>query len=608
MLTREEKRNWQKKRIRNPISPDTYDYRPATVQNERVSPDVETKVAIYCRVSTDDPSQTTSFELQQVFYSDMVAGNPNWTLVKIYADEGRSGVTSEHRPGFQQMLEDAKAGKFDLIITKSISRLARNTELFLNTLRKLTGYHVGVFFESEHIYSLNQDARTAIELQASMAAMESRNRSRSMEASLRMRLDHGLPLTPELLGLMKDVDGKLIINPETADTVRLMFNMCLLGYSTQQIADAMTKLMKKTYLGNVIWSAGGVVRTLRNEKYCGDIETRKRFNIFAADVGEDGQKSFKNNGERPQTYYHGEHERIVSVEDFLAVQRILDNSKYGGSSILPELCVIPDGLLRGFVIVHPHWGGFTEEDYIRACESVEPDEIKKETGPLNNYKVVDSSLFSDRGIPNISIQNGMMSFGTAGIRAMKGGNYVELLVHPLRKEIAVRPTTSVSMYAIKWANGKFGRTVGGKAFIPVLCRIFGWEESYSYKMYGCIYREGKDAAGIFSAKIPSVYIDKNEVEATVGVLGQLLGQKGKMVRAFTNSLGVNYYEEKSMCEHRTENKKQWQTQIEGQKCEMENELKITPYETLQRFVKEQLGDLYEEEQLQPRERNLRVIA
>ena len=102
MLTREEKRNWQKKRIRNPISPDTYDYRPAKAQIDRISPDVETKVAIYCRVSTDDPSQTTSFELQQVFYSDMVAGNPNWTLVKIYADEGRSGVTSEHRPEFQQ--------------------------------------------------------------------------------------------------------------------------------------------------------------------------------------------------------------------------------------------------------------------------------------------------------------------------------------------------------------------------------------------------------------------------------------------------------------------------------------------------------------------------
>ena len=596
MLTREEQRDRNRNRINSAIDPGSYDYRPAKEQNEKLRSDIALRVAIYARVSTTDPLQTTSYELQQKYYTEMVERHPKWILVRIYADEGRSGVTVEHRPQFLQMMDDAKAGKFDVIITKSVSRFNRNTEQFLKAIRQLTSWKVGVFFESEHIYSLDRDARQALEFQASMAAQESRNRSRSMEASLQMRLDHGLPLRAVLLGFMKDENGKLVVNPETAGTVRLMFFLCLLGYSTQQIADILTQQMRKTYLGNVRWSSGGVVRILRNEKCAGDLETRKRFIIFAADVGEDGQRSFKNRGERPQTYYHGEHEGIVSIEDFLAVQRILDNSKYGGASVLPELRVIPDGLLKGFVIVHPHWGAFTEIDYIRACESVEPDEIKQISGPLMNYEVVPNSLFSDRNIPTISVKNGMMSFGTASIRTMSAGNYVELLVHPVRKEIAVRPTTANNRYAIKWANGQTGRTVGGKAYVPVLCNIFGWEGSYSYKMYGCVYREGKDVAAIFSAKLPSIYINKSEVEATIGVTGQLLGQKGNKVRAFTGSLGRRFYEEKSLCELRTMSKEQWQTRLEGLTCSTEWDYKITPYEEMKKFVKDQIGELFQEDQ------------
>ena len=133
-----------------------------------------------------------------------------------------------------------------------------------------------------------------------------------------------------------------------------MFSMYLYGYSTQQIADALTKLSKRTYLGNLKWTAGGVARSLRNERYCGDVQTRKRYKLFAADVVK--QKTFKNRGEKPQSYYIDEHEAIVSRDDFLAVQRIMHNAKYGGTSLLPELRVIPKGLLKGFVLVHPKWG------------------------------------------------------------------------------------------------------------------------------------------------------------------------------------------------------------------------------------------------------------
>ena len=126
-----------------------------------------------------------------------------------------------------------------------------------------------------------------------------------------------------------------------------------------QFAEAvtLTKLSKRTYLGNLKWTASGVAASMRNERYCGDVLTRKRFTKFAADVHD--QKSFKNRGEKPQSHYLDDHEAIIDRNDFLAVQRIMDNAKFGGTSLLPELQVIPDGLLKGFVIVHPKWGSFT---------------------------------------------------------------------------------------------------------------------------------------------------------------------------------------------------------------------------------------------------------
>ena len=166
------------------------------------------QVAIYARVSTDNPMQTTSFELQQKYYEELVAQHPQWVLVKIYADEGKSGTTMQHRDGFNEMLADANAGKIDLIIVKNISRFARNVVDCLSIIRKLSEKKIGVLFESEAIYSLNDDSHMALSFQATIAEQESRTRSRSMETSLRMRLDHGLPLTPELLGFVKNEDGK----------------------------------------------------------------------------------------------------------------------------------------------------------------------------------------------------------------------------------------------------------------------------------------------------------------------------------------------------------------------------------------------------------------
>ena len=357
---------YNRNRMHVEIDEDNYEYFPAEKQTDYYDNDVNQRVAIYARVSTGDERQTTSFELQQIYYKDFVERHPNWTLVKIYADEGISGTSLAHRDAFNQMIADCRAGKIDLIITKSVSRFARNVMITIGMVRELAEMKppVGVFFESEAIFSLNEDSQMALSFQATMAEEESHTRSRSMETSLRMRLDHGIPLTPKLLGYGHDSKGNLIINHEEAPTVKLAFFMYLYGYSTKQIAEALILLERRSYLGNIKWTPGAIVQILRNEKHCGEVFTRKTYTPNYRD-----HKSVKNTGQRPRSLYKNHHEAIVSRDDFIAVQQLLDNAKYRNNAFLPELRVIDSGLFKGFVAINPRWAAFKEEDYLKASHS-----------------------------------------------------------------------------------------------------------------------------------------------------------------------------------------------------------------------------------------------
>lgn len=612
ILTNEQKKDRVWRRVSEARDPDSYI--PAKENTIQAVRHANLRVAIYARVSTLDPRQTSSYVLQQKYYTELVESYPTWELTRIYADEGKSGVTTEKRDEFNAMMRDAMERKFDLIIVKSISRLARNSRILLHTVRRLAEKGIGVLFESEAIYSLNDANHLALQFQATMAEEESRIRSRSMEASLRMRLDHGLPLTPELIGFKKNEDGKLVINEETYKIPKLIFFMYLFGYSTQQIADTLTKLCKRTYLGNLNWSAGGVGRILKNERYCGDVKTRKRFKKFAGDLADEkSQKTFKNRGEKPQSYYRDEHEAIISRDDFLAVQRIMANAKYGGTSLLPELRVIPEGLLKGFVIIHPRWASFTKADYIAACRAAgsedKPDEIliQAKTGDfdLRHYEVVNFNLFEEHQIPSVLLQEDGIRFNSSCVKKMDCGNYVELLVHPLQKRIAIRPTTKENRYAVQWSTGSKTdcepRTINGKAFLDTLFQIFEWPKKHKYRLYGCVYKDEKNSVCIFTGTDSSVYIDKEELLSKgIDASGKILNQSGKCVRAFSGDIGKRfgrgYYVEKSMSEMALQTKDEWQTRLEGQLCPSQNKLNITPYDELKTFIQEELGDLFEEVQ------------
>ena len=248
----------QRRRMNVKVDPENYEYIPEKKQTDYYDNDINQRIGIYVRVSTDDVKQTTSYELQKKYYEDFVIKHPNWTLVDIYADEGISGTSLRKRDQFNRMIADAKAGKLDMIICKNVSRFARNVADCIGIVRDLAALKspVGVFFESECIFSLRDDSQMGLTFLATMAEEESHTRSRSMETSLRMRLDNGIPLTPKLLGYTHDADGNLVVNPEEAPTVKLAFFMYLYGYSTQQIADALIALGRKSYLGNIKWTSG----------------------------------------------------------------------------------------------------------------------------------------------------------------------------------------------------------------------------------------------------------------------------------------------------------------------------------------------------------------
>ena len=213
-------------------------------------------------------------------------------------------------------MSDIELGKSNLRVVTLI-KIIEALKVSADTILRPDVPNVNGIYQSE-FSELLSDCSPSVSFLATIAEEESHTRSRSMETSLRMRLDNGIPLTPKLLGYSHDEDGQLVINPAEAPTVKLCFYMYLYGYSTQQIADALIALGRKSYLGNICWTSNSIVQILRNERHCGYVLTRKTYTPDFRD-----HKSKKNYGKRPQSLYKNHHEAIVSRDDFIAVQHML---------------------------------------------------------------------------------------------------------------------------------------------------------------------------------------------------------------------------------------------------------------------------------------------
>ncbi|WP_105182402.1 recombinase family protein [Streptococcus suis] len=280
------------------------------------------RVAGYARVSTDHEDQATSYESQMRYYSEYINGRNDWEFVKMYSDEGISGTNTKLRTGFKSMVEDALNGKIDLIITKSVSRFARNTVDSLTTVRQLKEVGVEIYFEKENIWTLDSKGELLITIMSSLAQEESRSISENVTWGLRKQFAEGkvhFPYT-NVLGFKAGEDGAIVVDQDEAKTVRYIFQQALIGKSPYHIAKDLTEQGIPSPSGKSHWNATTIKRMLRNEKYKGDALLQKTFTIDFLT-----KKKNINRGELPQYYVENNHEAIVDREIFDAVQQVLDN-------------------------------------------------------------------------------------------------------------------------------------------------------------------------------------------------------------------------------------------------------------------------------------------
>ena len=274
------------------------------------------RVAAYARVSTDKEEQESSFEAQVRYYTQLIQSNPEWVYVDIYADEGITGTSIKKRKDFNRMIDDALAGRIDLILTKSVSRFARNTVDSLTTVRKLKEKGVEVYFEKENIYTLDSKGELLITIMSSLAQEEARNISENTAWGRRKQFAEGKHSLAykTFLGFDKGPDGGLVVNPEQAETVRRIYSEFLAGRTPYMIAKGLTADGVKTPAGKGIWSPSTVRSILTNEKYYGAALLQKTVkpDIFS--------HPRKNTGELPTYYIAEDHEPIVSEETFRIVE------------------------------------------------------------------------------------------------------------------------------------------------------------------------------------------------------------------------------------------------------------------------------------------------
>jgi len=302
---------------------------PATLSRFTAAPINSTKkrrVAAYARVSTDNEEQLTSYEAQVDYYTNYIKGRDDWEFAGVYTDEGITGTNTKKREGFKSMVADALDGKIDLIITKSVSRFARNTVDSLTTIRKLKENSIEVYFEKENIWTFDGKGELLLTIMSSLAQEESRSISENCTWGQRKRFADGKVTVPfnRFLGYDRGPDGNLVVNPEQAKLVQRIYGMFLQGRSPFQIATALTKEGIPSPGGKDHWNASNIRSILTNEKYKGDALLQKSYTVDFLT-----KKKKMNEGEIPQYYVRDNHEAIIPPETFEMVQTLMATRKKG---------------------------------------------------------------------------------------------------------------------------------------------------------------------------------------------------------------------------------------------------------------------------------------
>ena len=281
------------------------------------------RVAAYCRVSTDHEDQETSFEAQQTHFNTLISNNPSWEMVGIYADE-ESGTRALKRENFMRMIADCEAGAIDMVLTKSISRFARNTLDCLQYIRKLKSMNIPIFFTKENINTMDAGGEVLITIMASIAQQESASISQNVQIGVRYHYQEGKVCSGvhRLLGYNRTPDGSLEIVPEEAAIVQRIFRDYLDGYSTKHIAERLKAEGvngDKTTVGGTVfkrnWNYQGIEYLLQNEKFSGDLLLQKYYTVDFLT-----KKVAPNYGQLPQYFVENSHAPVIPKEIFQQVQ------------------------------------------------------------------------------------------------------------------------------------------------------------------------------------------------------------------------------------------------------------------------------------------------
>ena len=508
-----------RKRVRNATVPANAIFKPAKPA-PTINDTGKKRVAVYARVSTKSTEQVSSIENQTKYYTEKIEKTPNWEMQDIYKDEGISGTSTRRRKDFQRMMADAQEKKMDLILCASVSRFARDVSDCIEHVRLLKtanpSHPVGVYFETEDIYTLDPNVSERLEMHAMFSAWESRNKSRRMILSYDQRICTGQYPVVDLLGYRHTEDGDLIIQPEEAKTVRFIFLAYIAGYSFKTIAEILTEKKRPTLTGRTEWNEAMVKNIMYNERRWGDLDARKTVCIDYKD-----RKIVKNKDIRDAAYIPNHHEGIVTPAIAKAAHLLASSGKSINS--VPNTSIIAQGSLKGFISITPSWKGIDDASLRLVARNVYSDEEYEELETISKigsgeeqskvlsmsfsgYEVPYGVFFMNQSTPSLTISYKTIRFNKSAHLRLDNCEYIEILYHPILKMIAVRETTKENPYALRWVdhNGNNKFALNAQAFSKSVYDRIGWKHEYSFKFRGISRVRG-------NAKIILFYLDEPQI-------------------------------------------------------------------------------------------------
>lgn len=529
----EEEKQRRRDRVRNTNAEPEAEYYSADPQ-PAIDDDSPKLVAAYTRVSTSSLDQVSSIENQTKYYTEKIGKTPNWTMYQIYSDEGKSGTSMRKREAFRQMIQDAAAKKFDLIICASVSRFARNIADSIEQVQMLRTQNpehpVGVFFETEQLYTLDSDSDDRFMIHSMLADWESRNKSRRMILSYDQRIAMGQYPVADLLGYRHTRDGQLIVQEDEARTVRYIYLARAIGTPFSEIARTLTDKARPTLTGRTDWNASMAAGILKNERRWGDLEVRKtvvidykKGIIVKNTTIRNGVTHHQRNGAKVRRH----HEAIVSPElaQIAGETRPSRRGLAGGG--IADLYVLPSGALKGFVSVSPLDCHITHEIIMDICRSVYSRDELRAVGIMASIQAGESHTnlvtmgFQDEYVPRscyfIDRTTATMTLTAGGIRLNKKAldrlgqdSYVQIIYHPLLKILALRTAciNDENAFPLTGEGGKSSLYIPAPDLCQAIYAGMDWIKEYGFRFRAVSRQRGNNHIIFIYLDEPQVLPDK----------------------------------------------------------------------------------------------------